>query len=193
MNAQACNLATTNWIRISGGFIPPGSAWSPVFHCNSCQSWGATEVHIWQGGGGFVPAFNSACVPTQCKPLWSRLPVSSSRAPRVRPLGRVLSSFGLSSFLLYMYKCLPLHAVHLLASKDTITHCREDDYFYYRSFEKNQQRFVVGVKWGDVTVPMVFMKLKQKYIFLKYQIRKYKHKRSTLSMNLTRCSPVMQL
>lgn len=67
MNAQVCNLAPTNWIRISGGFIPPGSAWSPVFHCNNCQSWGGTEVHIWTRG--FVPAFNSACLSSQCKPL----------------------------------------------------------------------------------------------------------------------------
>lgn len=51
MNAQACNLAATNWIRISGGFIPPGSARSSVFHCYSCQSWGGTEVHFWQRGG----------------------------------------------------------------------------------------------------------------------------------------------
>lgn len=67
MNAQVCKLAATNWIRIRGGFIPSGSAWSPVFHCNYCQSWGGTEVHIWTGG--FVPAFNSACLSSQCKPL----------------------------------------------------------------------------------------------------------------------------
>lgn len=46
MNAQVCNLAPTNWIKISGGFIPSGSAWSPAFHCNNCQSWGRTELNL---------------------------------------------------------------------------------------------------------------------------------------------------
>ena len=105
MNAQVCNLAPTNWIRISGGFIPSGSAWSPVFHWNNCQSRGGTEVHIWTGG--FVPAFNSACLTARWKPLWSRLPASSSKDPRVRPRASVLSV----SLLLYIYDCLPRHAV----------------------------------------------------------------------------------
>lgn len=67
MNAQVCNLAVANWIRISGGFIPSGSAWSLVFYCNDCQSWGGTEAA--HSEGAFVHAFNSACLSSQGKPL----------------------------------------------------------------------------------------------------------------------------
>ena len=133
MNAQVCNLAPTNWIRISGGFIPSGSTWSPVFHWNNCQSRGGTEVHIWTRG--FVPAFNSACLPARCKPLWSRLPASSSKAPRVRPPASVLSV----SLLLYVYDCLPRRAVvprwhwpkhthkHNLKSNNIYVWCKNED------------------------------------------------------------------
>lgn len=48
--SHAWNLNATNWIRICGGFPPAGSAWSPACSCNSCQSCGGTEVHVWRGG-----------------------------------------------------------------------------------------------------------------------------------------------
>lgn len=119
MNAQVCNLPAANWIRINGGFIPSGSAWSLLFHCNGCQSQGGTEGHIrgsggLDGGGGICSCFQLSVSPPRASHFWSRLPVSLSMTPTTWLLASVLSVFGLSHSS-YIYYCLCRHIVHLQA------------------------------------------------------------------------------
>lgn len=145
MNARACNLATTNWIRISGGFIPPGSAWSPVFHCNSCQSWGATEVHIWRGGGLFLLLTLHVSLRSA-----SHFEVDYQSAPPELPeWGHLAECYhhldsrpsyctSISVCLLMLYICWPQKTQLLTAERRIIS---------IIDLSKNQQRFEVFMKW----------------------------------------------
>lgn len=118
MKAQDCNLTATNWLRISGGFIPSGSAWSPVFHCSNCQSCGGTGVHIWMGDLFLLLTLHVS--PPNASHFWSRSWANPYPTPSVRPTASLLSVFQYfhPSYISY---CLPHHAVPQVASRDMIT------------------------------------------------------------------------
>lgn len=106
MNAPVCNLASPNWIRISGGFIPSGSAMEPSISLQQLSVIGRVDLFL---------LLTRRVSLLSASHFWSRLPASSSFCPRVRPLASILSVFGWSHPS-YFYYCCHSWAVHLAES-----------------------------------------------------------------------------